>query len=172
LAGHYLGPLASLKPHQKVELMFRYLVPHYLYRLVVAIPPVTLIRQLDQELRGVIKRICHLPQSTADGLLYSYCGMKDGGLRILKLETIALTSVLMAGLKFKHSPDQVMQALWMNADMVRRLNSLAKATRVNPWPTNDPKDLDHYKLAMKRSELANWASLVSQGKSVMSFADN
>jgi hypothetical protein len=152
--------------------MFRYLVPHYLYRLVVAIPPVTLIRQLDQELRGVIKRICHLPQSTADGLLYSYCGMKDGGLRILKLETIALTSVLMAGLKFKHSPDQVMQALWMNADMVRRLNSLAKATRVNPWPTNDPKDLDHYKLAMKRSELANWASLVSQGKSVMSFADN
>jgi hypothetical protein len=74
----------SLKPHQKVELMSRYLVPHYLYRLVVAIPPVTLIRQLDQELRGVIKRICHLPQSTADGLLYSYCGMKDGGLRILK----------------------------------------------------------------------------------------
>jgi hypothetical protein len=88
------------------------------------------------------------------------------------VETIALTSILMAGLKFKHSPDQVMQALWMNAGMVRRLNSLAKATRVNPWPTNDPKDLDHYKLAMKRSELANWASLVSQGKSVMSFADN
>ncbi|XP_068917750.1 uncharacterized protein [Tenebrio molitor] len=56
--------------------------------------------------------------------------------------------------------------------MASRLNSLAKATRVNPWPTYDPKDLDRYKLAMKRSELARWASLVSQGKSIMSFADN
>jgi hypothetical protein len=160
----------SLKPHQKVELISRYLVPHYLYRLVVAIPPVKLIRQLDQELRGVIKRICHLPQSTADGLLY--CGMKDGGLGILKLETIAVTSILKAGLKFKHSPDRVMQALWMNAGMASRLNSLAKSARVNPWPTNDPKDLDRHKSSMKRSELAKWASLVSQGKSVKSFADN
>jgi hypothetical protein len=160
----------SLKPHQKVELISRYLVPHYLYRLVVAIPPVKLIRQLDQELRGVIKRICHLPQSTADGLLY--CGMKDGGLGILKLETIAVTSILKSELKFKHSPDRVMQALWMNAGMASRLNSLAKSARVNPWRTNDPKDLDRHKSVMKRSELAKWASLVSQGKSVKSFADN
>jgi hypothetical protein len=65
-----------------------------------------------------------------------------------------------------------MRALWLNAGMASRLNSLAKATRVNPWPTYDPKDLDRYKLAMKRSELARWASLVSQGKSIMSFADN
>jgi hypothetical protein len=160
----------SLKPHQKVELISSYLVPHYLYRLVVVIPPTTLIRQLDQELRGVIKRICHLPQSTADGLIY--CGMRNGGLGILKLETIAVTSILKAGLKFKHSADRVMRALRMNEGMARRLNSLAKATRVNPWPTKDPKDLDRYKLAMKRSELAKWASLVSQGKLVMSFADN
>jgi hypothetical protein len=98
--------------------------------------------------------------------------MKDGGLGILKLETIAVTSILKSELKFKHSPDRVMQALWMNAGMASRLNSLAKSARVNPWRTNDPKDLDRHKSVMKRSELAKWASLVSQGKSVKSFADN
>jgi hypothetical protein len=52
--------------------------------------------------------------------------MKDGGLGILNLETIAVTSILKSGLKFKHSPDRVMQALWMNAGMASRLNSLAQ----------------------------------------------
>jgi hypothetical protein len=49
----------SLKPHQKVELISRYLVPHYLYRVVVAIRPVT-------STRPVAKRSdkTHLPLAT------------------------------------------------------------------------------------------------------------
>ncbi|KXZ75867.1 hypothetical protein TcasGA2_TC034495 [Tribolium castaneum] len=158
----------ALKPHQKLELISRYLVPHFLYKLVVTIPSITLIRQLDQELRVVVKQICHLPQSTADGMIY--CRKVDGGLGIPKLEIVTVTSILKAGLKFRDSQDKIMQALWLASGMSSRLNTLAKATRVQPWPPNNIKDLDRHKVARKKEELARWASLTSQGKSVKSFA--
>jgi hypothetical protein len=39
---------------------------------------------MDRDLRDSIKRIYHLPQCTADGLIF--CGKRDGGLGIPKLE--------------------------------------------------------------------------------------
>ncbi|GJQ68540.1 hypothetical protein Trydic_g14693, partial [Trypoxylus dichotomus] len=93
----------ALKPYQKVNLISTYLVPHYLYQLVTAVPPMTLLRCLDQELRVVIKDIYHLPQSTANGLIY--CGKRDGGLGFPNLEVITVTSTLAAGYRFLNSTD-------------------------------------------------------------------
>jgi hypothetical protein len=60
----------ALKPHQKELLISRYIIPRFLYSLVLAIPPISTVRMLDRQLRGPIKRIFHLPQCTASGLLY------------------------------------------------------------------------------------------------------
>ncbi|KAH0816911.1 hypothetical protein GEV33_005880 [Tenebrio molitor] len=139
----------SLKPHQKVELISRYLVPHYLYRLVVAIRPVT-------STRPVAKRSdkTHLPLATIHYRRAYLLWHERRRSRYLQVGDNSCYLHLESGIE------------------VQAFRRLTKATRVNPWPTYDPKDLDRYKLAMKRSELARWASLVSQGKSIMSFADN
>ncbi|XP_039303390.1 uncharacterized protein LOC120357295 [Solenopsis invicta] len=158
----------ALKPPHKVHLISTYLVPHYLYQLVLAAPPVTYLRQLDQELRVVIKDIYHLQQSTANGLIY--CCKRDGGLGFPKLETLVVSSSLRAGLKFTESADPVMRALTEAAGMVNRLRSLAAAARIN-WPV-DAQAIRRYKNGAKKQELAAWAALVSQGKSVESHTDD
>lgn len=159
----------ALKPYQKVDLISTYLVPHYLFQLTTAVPNISQIRALDQELRVVIKDIYHLPQSTTNGLIYS--GKKDGGLGFPKLEIVVVSASLKAGLKFVNSTDPAMQALALGTGMVNRLKNLAKAVRIN-WPVVDAKDIDKYKMREKKRELASWASLSTQGKSVKSLADD
>ncbi|GJQ68522.1 hypothetical protein Trydic_g17092 [Trypoxylus dichotomus] len=159
----------ALKPYQKVNLISTYLVPHYLYQLVMAVPPMTLLRCLDQELRVVIKDIYHLPQSTANGLIY--CGKRDGGLGFPKLEVITVTSTLAAGYRYLNSTDPVMQALAEDTGMVARLKRLANSVRVN-WPLQSLKDIQSYKRRARKTELAGWSELNAQGKSVQSLTDD
>jgi hypothetical protein len=60
----------ALKPAQKITLISTYNVPHFLHILSVIIPTISMLKRLDRELRTVINDILHLPQSTANGLLY------------------------------------------------------------------------------------------------------
>lgn len=159
----------ALKPYQKVDLISTYLVPHYLYQLVVAVPPVTLLRCLDQELRVVIRDIYHLQQSTANGLIY--CGKRDGGLGFPKLEVITVASTLATGYRFVNSTDPVMQALAEDTGMVKRLKSLANSVRIN-WPLQSLQDVNKFKPRAKKEELARWSELPAQGRSVNSLADD
>ncbi|KAG5869819.1 hypothetical protein JTB14_037554 [Gonioctena quinquepunctata] len=152
----------TLKPAQKVDLITTYLVPHYLHRLTLAIPSLNEIRALDQELRVVIREILHLPQATTNGLLY--CGKKDGGLGIPRLEWLLTSATLKASLKFVDNPDPVMQALSAGTKMESRLQSLARAARIN-WPV-DPAILKSCNTKMRKRELARWNSQGSQGKSI------
>ncbi|XP_011686437.1 PREDICTED: uncharacterized protein LOC105449133 [Wasmannia auropunctata] len=158
----------ALKPYQKVNLISTYLVSHYLYQLVLAVPPVTYLRQLDQELRVMIKDIYHLSQSTTNGLIY--CGKRDEGLEFPKLETLVVSSSLRAGLKFLKSSDPVMRALAEETGMVNRLKSLSASARIN-WPLS-LEGIRRYKITAKKTELAAWATLVTQGKSVQSLTDD
>jgi len=84
----------ALKPHQKVHLISTYLISQYLYQLILAMPPATFLRKLDQELRVIVKDIYNLPQSTTNGLIY--CGKRDGGLGFPRLETLVISSSLRA----------------------------------------------------------------------------
>jgi hypothetical protein len=166
---HRVSHLA-VKPHQKVELITTYLVPHYLYRLVLAVPPQKLIRQLDQELKAVIKSIYHLPQSTSDGLLY--CGKKDGGLGIPKLETVIVSSSLKAGIRFLASSDPAMIALAEEETGLKiRLEKLCSQNNIE-WPLTRTKDVDKWKLGVKQRHLKRWSSQRSHGKSVQSLTDD
>ena len=93
----------KLKPHQKVDLISTYLIPHYLYQLAIVMPSIAQIKLMDQELRVVLKNILHLPQATTNALLY--CGKRDGGLGIPRLEWHATSSALLSGLQIAVSPD-------------------------------------------------------------------
>ncbi|KYB24639.1 hypothetical protein TcasGA2_TC034965 [Tribolium castaneum] len=118
---------------------------------------------------------------TSEGIERDWCGTLHRVQRLAskpyqKLKLISRYLVphfpytLVAGLRFRDSQDRIMQALWLASGMSSRLNTLAKATRVQPWPPNNIKDLDRHKVAKKKEELAKWASLTSQGKSVKFFA--
>jgi hypothetical protein len=44
----------NLKQHQKTTMITTYIIPHYLYALVLAMVPMTTIQRMDQDLRRVI----------------------------------------------------------------------------------------------------------------------
>ena len=92
---------AQLKPHQKLTLSSTHILPHFLHKLVLATLPITTIRRMDQLTRSTIKSILHLPASTPNGLLY--CGKRDGGLGIPKLEILTSSTALIQGVTAKHS---------------------------------------------------------------------
>ncbi|GJQ78142.1 hypothetical protein Trydic_g15967 [Trypoxylus dichotomus] len=64
-----------------------------------------------------------------------------------------------------------MQALAEDTGMVARLKRLANSVRVN-WPLQSLKDIQSYKRRAKKTELAGWAELNTQGKSVQSLTDD
>ncbi|CAH2020299.1 unnamed protein product [Acanthoscelides obtectus] len=132
----------KLKPHQKVDLISTYIVPHYLYQLSIAMPAMTQIKLMDQELRVVVKNILHLPQATTNALLYCVRGQ----------------------------PDPAMQALATGTKLESRVRRLALDARI-AWPVTG-EQLASYTRTQKKAELARWKRLGSQGKSAAAFADS
>jgi hypothetical protein len=104
---------------------------------------------MDRDLRDSIKRIYHLPQCTADGLIY--CGKRDGGLGIPKLESTVVSSSLGAGIQFLNNTDPVLKALSIEAGLEKRMRRLAESARL-PWPIN-MSEIRRYKTREKRAEL-------------------
>jgi hypothetical protein len=159
----------ALKPHQKADLISIYIIPHFMYSITMAVIPLTTIRRLDQTLRRVVKSIFHLPQCTADGLLY--CKTKDGGLGIPRIVTMVVSITLKTGLKFTDSLDPVMRAVAAESKLEQRQREIAKMARLG-WPIANSGVIDQYKAREKKKEIARWASLESQGKAVKAFAGN
>jgi hypothetical protein len=157
-----------LKPHQKLCLLERYLVPHYLYQLVLAVPAVSALRGIDQELRVVIKEFMHLPASISNGLIYF--GKGDGGLGFPKLEELVARVSLGSGLKFTNSSDPAITALLGCASTTARLRRLALSVRL-PYPYT-LTDLRQRKNRMMKEELKRWSDLIAQGRSVKTFASD
>jgi hypothetical protein len=82
---------------------------------------------MDQGMQRAIQNIFHLPQCTADRLLYS---KKDGGLGVPRLETMAVSISLKTGLKFMDSVDRVMRALAKESRLEQRLRDVAQMARM------------------------------------------
>jgi hypothetical protein len=160
---------AHLKPHQKLALTTSHFLPHFLHKTVMATPPISTIRAMDQTIRNHTKVILHLPQSTPNGLLY--CSKRDGGLGIPKLETLATSTALKQGTTLLNSLDPTIHALLQETKLEQRLESLAKAMRL-PWPILNFKAIDAYKRRMKADELHSWSQLRSKGRGVASFTDD
>lgn len=159
----------ALKPHQKVELLAKYIVPHYLYGLILGNPSTTQIKQLDQGLKVAVKEYLHLPQSTANGLIYA--GKKDGGLGFPKLEIVVTSAALKACVNYFSSTDKVIKELAHASQLEKRARKLASIANVS-WPNVSLKEIDIFKSNAKRVEADKWAALPSQGKGVKSFFDD
>ena len=148
---------ALLKPHQKLSLTASHIIPHYLHRAVLATPPISTIRAMDQTIRNHIKVVLHLPMSTPNGLLY--CSKRDGGLGVPKLEALATNTMLKQGITLLNSLDPAAHALLKEMKLEQRLSSLAKAMTL-PWPILNFKSIDAYKTRMKSEEVgSNYDSL-------------
>jgi hypothetical protein len=129
----------------------------------------TTIRRMDQELRRVIKNIYHLPQCTANGLLY--CKKEDGGLGIPKLETISASACLQLGLKFQQNTDPVIRVVYEESKLEERMRKIARSVRMH-WPIAKRGEVDKYRAREKKLELKRWARLKSQGKAVAFFTED
>jgi len=122
---------AFLKPHQKLNLLTTYLIPHFLYTTIIATPSISVIRDMDSLIRVHVKDILHLPSSTPNGLLY--CGKEDGGLGVPKLEILATSTALKNGIDLLNTADQTLRAILHATNYDKRLERLAKTIRL-PWP--------------------------------------
>jgi hypothetical protein len=119
---------AQLKPHQKLSLTTSHLMPHFLHKTVMATPPISTIRTIDQIIRNQVKVVFYLPISTSNHLLY--CSKRDGGLGITKLEPLASSSALKQGIALLNSFDTAIHTLLQETKLDQRLQSLAKAMRL------------------------------------------
>jgi hypothetical protein len=158
---------APLKPHQKLNLLTTYLIPHFLYTIIIAAPSISVIRDLDSLIRVHVKDILHLPSSTPNGLLY--CGKRDGGLGMPKLETLAVSTDLKHGIQIMNTADHTLRAILQATNFDKRLEQMAKSVRL-PWPHLTTKHIDAHKRRKKAEELHEWKRLLTKGKSVDSFA--
>lgn len=71
---------APLKPHQKLYVIKKHLLPRYIY--ILQNPDITLktLSSADRLVRLTVKRILHLPQSTPNAALYA--PLRQGGLGV------------------------------------------------------------------------------------------
>jgi len=160
---------AFLKPHQKLNLLTTYLIPHFLHATTITTPSISVIRDMDSLIRVHVKDILHLPVSTLNGLLY--CGKRDGGLGVPKLEVLATSTALKHGIQLQNTDDQTLLAILHATNYEKRLERIAKSIRL-PWPQLTTKQIDAHKKRKKAEELRIWSQLPSKGKSVHSFADD
>lgn len=155
-----------LKPDQKLQLLRKYIIPHYLHQLVIAVPAISVLRGIDQELRVAVKEYFHLPMSTANGLIH--CRNADGGLGVQRLAELVPRVALSLGLKMASSSDPLLQLLASGSSAVNRLRRIANSVRIN-YPY-EQIDLRKFKTRCRKEELANWGGKVAQGKSVNTLA--
>jgi len=80
---------------------------------------------LDFLIRRHVKDLLHLQASTPNGLIY--CGKRDGGLGIPKIETLSISTTLKQGLTTLNTTDRVAQALLQATFFEKRLESLARS---------------------------------------------
>jgi hypothetical protein len=160
---------AFLKPHQKLNLLTTYLIPHFLHSTIIATPSIFGIRDMDSLIRVHVKDILHLPLSTPNGLLY--CGKRDGGLGVPKLEVLATSTALKHGIQLLNTVNQTLLAVLQATNYEKRLERIAKSVML-PWPELTTKQIDAHKRRKKAEELKIWSQLPSKGKSMRSFADD
>ena len=89
-----------LKPHQKIELIQAYILPHFIYSLTSNAPSKGTLKMLDSEIRQCVKEILHLPSSTASGFFYT--PKKDGGLGFIKFQNLVPLAVIKNSIRMQH----------------------------------------------------------------------
>jgi hypothetical protein len=90
----------SLKPGQKIELLQKYILPRYIFNLLISPLNEGVLKLLDGEIRQEVKGILHLTPSTATGFFYA---LKDsGGLGLPRFEHLVKLGTLKSAINIKN----------------------------------------------------------------------
>lgn len=154
-----------LKPNQKIELFLKYVLPHFMYSLLISPPSESTLKLLDNNIRQEIKEILHLVPSTATGFIYA--PKASGGLGVPRLEQVVKLATLKNGIKMLSSEDQAIREVMQHDNAESRLKSIANSLRIN-WPAT-LEDIDNAKKRLKNETLKSWGDLKSQGQGVSDF---
>lgn len=158
----------KLKPHQKLEIIRVYLLPHFIHSLVACPPQGTKLRTVDSDVRQELKSMLHLPLSVTDSLFYTPRNM--GGLGIPRLEHIVKLAVLRSAIKAEQSTDQALRGALVDGRLQSELKSYANSLRIN-WPAN-LEDIESARNRLKRREVEKWKNLKCQGQGVADFRND
>lgn len=88
---------------EKILLITRYVIPHFLYGLVIGKTTITLLEELDHAVKQRVKSILHSHASTTDGLLYYR--KRDGGIGLPRIKSIVSIAELKSWYKMSNSYD-------------------------------------------------------------------
>jgi hypothetical protein len=160
--------LLALKPRQRVGLIFKYLVPKFLFKWGIDLPGLTKLKGLDTELRVIVREVLHLHPSTASSLFYLKC--RDGGLGLPKLGRLMRISALRTGVSMLNSTDNVQRAIVLQSDVERFLSKTASNFNLR-WPLND-KDIKSLKSLTNREAQAELKDLKAQGATAECFKND
>lgn len=154
-----------LKPQQKLELIQRYVLPHFVYNLIINAPARGTLQLLDSEIRRIVKEILHLPLSIANGFLYTPKG--DGGLGLMKLQNVVQLAVIRNNIRMKESQDPIVKSIAQGETSRETINRYCRDLRIpNPEKL---ADINKAKSTLKNREVINWQELKTQGHGVQHY---
>lgn len=158
----------KLKPHQKMDLIQRYLIPHFLHKLIACAPQGSTLKEIDNGIRQEAKSILHLTPSTTDGLFYT--SKLHGGLGLPRIEHLVKIAVLKHALKAEGTTDDALREAMQEVSIQKKLSGYANSLRIN-WPTS-MQGLQAAKKRLRKENTDRWQQLISQGQGVEYFRED
>ena len=159
----------KLKPLQKLNLLKVYILPRYLHGFVAKPPSQNELRELDRHIRGVVKRMFHLPAQVSNGLLYS--APKRGGLGVPRLLHQVGLAVLRNVVKMRDSADPMTREAVRDEAAEARWQRVARSLRLE-WPIENLAVLERAKRTLKWGEVLDWRNQLTQGQGVEVFSND
>uniref|UniRef100_A0A3P9NEF4 ribonuclease H n=1 Tax=Poecilia reticulata TaxID=8081 RepID=A0A3P9NEF4_POERE len=166
---------APLKPTQRLQLLKGFGIPRILYRTVMGMVNMTDLRNVDQKIRGVVKKWLHLIPAINNGVLYTR--QRDGGLGLQKLEKQVPIFQLKHWAKMLQSENERDKALATAFFPKKEMAIRWTAVFGNPPHGKTRKVLsktDHTKIgtSWRNEEHQRWVAMRSQGRGVNSFKED
>ena len=158
----------ALKPMQKLELLRVYLIPRFIYGLIVKPPSVVTLREVDTLIRREVREMLRMHPTVCNELLYTT--KRSGGLGLPEIEKLVLIAALRNGLKALDSEDPVTRTVMNSESTSKELERYAKLLRIN-WPTT-LDIVDKFKEKYKKSYINRWSDHIAQGEGVLNFAND
>lgn len=180
---------APLKPSQKVVILNEFALPRLIYSADHANETSVRLTRLDGMVKRAVKAWLRLPQSTCDGLLYSW--RRDGGLGIQRLADAVPSIQVRRIQRVAHSRDPTIRRLMGSPNVQKQLDrawtraggtpdSVPALSEIPTIPSDDADNSnDKQPLPRKESypvprdwrkdEFERWCSLSVQGVGVQCF---
>jgi Reverse transcriptase (RNA-dependent DNA polymerase) len=157
-----------LSATNKLILLSKHLIPHFLHQLTLALPEQACLNRLDRKIRVVLRKILHLPHWTTRWLLYVAC--RNGGLGFPNLSNLVTMVGLRLGRKFKIADDPLLKSIWPKSKLKKAIVRYQRSAGLARDYT--PADLNKLRMAREEAMLTKWAGLVSQGGAVDAFRES